>query len=615
MSFWPGIISQGIAPPSPTFSVVSRTIDSITWKIDNYNSTVEGYVNFSSPGGGTFSAVSINAGVATFTHSGLTAATSYTVSAQSQVRGFLSDIGTSAAAFTLPLAPSLTLSSQTANSITWTISTNYDSTYTYSFSGTGTFSRTGSTVVQSGLNGATSYTITGTATKNGVSNTGPASAPALTAPATPVFSVISRSPTSISWRITTGYYASATYSLTASAGTISRSGDTISHTGLTTETSYTLSGTSTLNGLTSSTGSNSAVTSPTPPAAFTTSSAKNSITVTIGGYSTNYSYRATATAGSVPSISSNTFTITDLTASQTITITLYRTRNGAESSGTSQNATTTAAISFSMNALVVAGGGAGGYFDQPAFGQSFIWGGGGGGGGVLIGPMTVSTDTSYTIQVGAGGANASNGSNSVFGPRTASGGGFGGSYKNGSFSMGNPGGSGGGGQGVFGYYEGSGGFGISGQGFNGGPGDSLTTGTGGGGGGASSAGYPADDYNTITNSGLSMAGSGKSGSPLNAGTFGGGGSSNEIASPGGGGILVISGPSFPSSQGQINSGGGGGGVQGVSPLGSTGGSGIVVLSIPPARPATFSPGLTRSPSTATTGVVTITAGSGTVSFL
>lgn len=79
--------------------------------------------------------------------------------------------------------------------------------------------------------------------------------------------------------------------------------------------------------------------------------------------------------------------------------------------------------------LVVAGGGPGGSADAATRSS-----GGGGGGGVRTGSLAVKAGSSLTVTIGAGGTgpapnagNGANGSNSVFGSITATGGGAGGS--------------------------------------------------------------------------------------------------------------------------------------------------------------------------------------------
>lgn len=150
--------------------------------------------------------------------------------------------------------------------------------------------------------------------------------------------------------------------------------------------------------------------------------------------------------------------------------------------------TWTAPVS-SIDALVVAGGGAGG-----SIGNTNGSGGGGGAGGMrVVTGQAVTPGTVYTITVGAGGAerqnlSGSNGGNSSIGTLiVATGGGGGGIGPNaGPGSGGSGGGGGGNGQGNFNQ---SGGTGISGQGFAGG--NAVNTSSAAGGGGAGGVGANA----------------------------------------------------------------------------------------------------------------------------
>jgi hypothetical protein len=252
--------------------------------------------------------------------------------------------------------------------------------------------------------------------------------------------------------------------------------------------------------------------------------------------------------------------------------------------------------SLSASYLIVAGGGGG----------AGTQGGGGAGGGLLSGSgLTIDTNSTYLVTVGAGGAggatgvnNGVQGGNSVFGlvSTSAVGGGYGGAAS----TVGGSGGSGGGGGG--GLF--AGGSGTSGQGNAGGTGntDGATYGAGGGGGGAGAVGTGA----TTTNSSGGAGGVGVSSSISGTATYyaggGGGGANGDVSTPlpngtggvggnGGGGhgatglgyLTTNNAPSGVSgTTGTINLGGGGGGG-GSNGLGSAfygfaGGSGIVIIS-------------------------------------
>jgi hypothetical protein len=248
-----------------------------------------------------------------------------------------------------------------------------------------------------------------------------------------------------------------------------------------------------------------------------------------------------------------------------------------------------------VNYLVVAGGGG-----------TVSYGGGGGGGGLLTGSIPVATATSYTVTVGGGGSiGANNGSNSVFGPVTATGGGFG----NNSSASGGSGGSGGGGGGLNDTVTTLGGQGTSGQGNTGGahpadPGGTSTYKGAGGGGGAGAiggtgitlragnggSGVASAISGTVTTYAGGGGGSGyDAGGPVAAGVGGAGGGGN-----GGYGGAGSAGTAF-------TGGGGGGGTPGGS--GFAGGSGVVIVSYPDTYAAATTVNATAS-----------TSGSGSILF-
>jgi len=214
--------------------------------------------------------------------------------------------------------------------------------------------------------------------------------------------------------------------------------------------------------------------------------------------------------------------------------------------------------------LVVGGGGGGGDF------------GGGGAGGYLTGTETLTG--SMTVTVGDGGGPGLGGSNSVFGTRTAEGGGHGGYLSSTADSYnGHHGGSGGGGGNMDGAYNAGGyGTGESGQGNQGGAGFNGAT-SGGGGGGAASAGGSAaykhgGDGGAGVNSDIVLHNT-------NVGYAGGGGGTASTGGSGagaathGGGAGNTSGSAATS--GTVNTGGGGGATYNGT-IGA-GGSGIVII--------------------------------------
>ena len=283
------------------------------------------------------------------------------------------------------------------------------------------------------------------------------------------------------------------------------------------------------------------------------------------------------------------------------------TQGWVASSGTNFGSQSIDPLTYSVDYLVVAGGGSG----------TGNLGGGGGAGGLLTGTTSLSLGTVYTITVGAGGASSgSNGSNSSISGTglttiTSTGGGGGGSI---TPTNGASGGSGGGGGG---WYSGGtqpvGGSGTSGQGNAGGNGFGggaivvATTAGGGGGGsnaigsnGASGTGGAGGNgtASSITGSSVTYAGGGGGGSGTNtsSGGTGGGGAG------GGGGTVGVN--------GTANTGGGAGGGGNPGTANGNGGSGVVILSVPT---ASYSATSTGSPTITTSGSNTILkfTGSGT----
>jgi formylglycine-generating enzyme required for sulfatase activity len=231
--------------------------------------------------------------------------------------------------------------------------------------------------------------------------------------------------------------------------------------------------------------------------------------------------------------------------------------------------------------LVIGGGGGGGN------GRA----GGGGAGGYLTSSINVQA-ISYTVTVGAGGASGQNGSQSIFGNITASGGGKGG----GNQVNGSSGGSGGGGGGNWQVGAGmSGGTGTAGQGNNGGNGSGVTgawTSAGGGGGGAGGAGSNAPSSEAGGNGGNGLSSLITGTAVTRAGGGGGGVEGVQVSqnrqkglggSGGGGdGAGGCCGSQTPAVAGAANtgSGGGGGDYSQNSSQGAAGGSGVVIVRYP-----------------------------------
>ncbi len=223
-----------------------------------------------------------------------------------------------------------------------------------------------------------------------------------------------------------------------------------------------------------------------------------------------------------------------------------------------------AQTTYTVNYLVVAGGGAG----------SMYLGAGGGGGGFLTGSISLST-SSYPITVGAGGiaptyygaVPTDGGNSSISNLIVAIGGGYG---ENGGGQGAGNGGSGGGG-GAHGSDDGNG---TPGEGNNGGLANTDSYISGGGGG----AGGPGPNYTGLGGPGLPSSISGT----LTYYAGGGGGSDGVSGHTYAGGIGGGGTGAYESGTAGINGTGGGGGGAGnttSSSLGN-GGSGIVILSFP-----------------------------------
>jgi len=246
---------------------------------------------------------------------------------------------------------------------------------------------------------------------------------------------------------------------------------------------------------------------------------------------------------------------------------------------------------YSASYLIVAGGGGGGGTQTVTGGGGYL-GGGGGAGGLLSGSTTLTPSVTYTITVGAGG-NAgtssgsptvgSSGANSVLAgvsSITAIGGGGGGFGGNGSTGAGVSGGSGGG----AGSSSGAGGSGTSGQGFAGGTTtNTVSYGQSAGGGGSSAVGTSITGPGSGATTQVGGAGTASSitGASVTyaAGGNGGGGTANATANTGNGG---------PTAFGNTGA--------------YSGGSGVVILSVPTAL---YSGTTTGSPTVTTSGSNTI----------
>jgi hypothetical protein len=435
---------------------------------------------------------------------------------------------------------------------------------------------------------------------------------------------------------------------TADGHTASSSSTTVTISGLTPGTAYTVFGNAQNNfGITTNTENASAVTPTTLPqvptiGTATTSSVTTDVTVTWtlgnnGGKNlsaitvTPFLNGTTAqTATTAATTSSTSATIVGLTQGSSYTFKVKTTNDNGISADSTATSSITIPSLITVDYLVVAGGGSGGGLYRAGGG-----GAGGmrctvtntGGGGSLETALAIGLSTNYTVTVGAGGAagvagaNGNPGSNSVFSTITSTGGGYGGGNWP-TAEAGGPGGSGGGSNGSSPTAAAGGTRTASPvQGFNGGVGFSGNTQCGGGGGGAGaigknggSGGEDGDGGNglatSITGSSVTYAGGG------GAGNYGSG---NVTIGGTGGGAPGGSGdsPYVSGVAATVNTGGGGGGASGDDLPGGAGGRGVVILRwLTSAGSITVGAGLTAD-STGTDGSYSykrFTDGSGNVSF-
>ena len=265
------------------------------------------------------------------------------------------------------------------------------------------------------------------------------------------------------------------------------------------------------------------------------------------------------------------------------------------------------------------GGGAGGL--RTSFGSVS------GGGASAETTLTLLSNASYTVTIGAGGINTGN--NSTFSTITSDAGGGGGRNGSGTIVDGRDGGSGGGAPGR----TGSAGSATTGQGYNGGAGagsaDVYNSGGGGGAGGQGGAGTASAAGNggnglavniiSATNAATASVGE-VSGSDVYFASGGGGAPYLDTVgtSPlGGGGDGVTYNQGNPNN-GVANTGGGGGGVSNKASLDSYGGSGVIILRYPSDFTIAVTAGITEASGSpfpeGSDKVSVFTAGTGTISF-
>jgi hypothetical protein len=305
-------------------------------------------------------------------------------------------------------------------------------------------------------------------------------------------------------------------------------------------------------------------------------------------------------------------------------------------SGINEGTDALSPVPYSIDFLVIGGGGAGA---RPTHSGGFASGGGGGAGGYRTSTQSVTAGTVITVTVGDGGTaspvapsgtpaivapSGSNSSISGSGLTTITSAGGGGA---GGAGLAGANGGSGGGAGNNGVGTPSGGSGNTpntspSQGSNGGAvtGDAPFYGSGGG-GGANAVGVNgttttggnggAGTASSITGSSITRAGGGGGGTHQ-GGTAGTGGAGNTAP----GGNAGAGGGTNNGVAGTVNTGSGGGGASTTNPggagsVGGNGGKGVVILSVPTAN---YSSTTTGSPTVTTSGSNTIMQFNGSGSY-
>ena len=167
------------------------------------------------------------------------------------------------------LTPLFGASSGAANGYTFSIS-NYDPTATYSFSVSdgGSATQTAGSVTVTGLGNAVTATCTVTVNKNGwLTNSSSTTGTSFSKLATPTFT--SATATNTGWYFTIGNYDAAnTYTIGTTSGSVTRSGATVTQSGVGYSTTTTISITASRSGYVTSDTANQAGTSNAAPPYF-----------------------------------------------------------------------------------------------------------------------------------------------------------------------------------------------------------------------------------------------------------------------------------------------------------------------------------------------------------
>jgi hypothetical protein len=221
------VLANAAKLPAPTFSASSGTSGGYTFTISNYDATVT--YSFSVNNGGSATQTSGNVTV-TGLGNNITATCIVTVNKNGWLTNSASTTGTS---FSQLAAPTFGVSSGTAGGYTFTIS-NYSASNTYSFSVTngGSATQVSGTVTVTGLGNAITATCTVTSSRSGfTSNSASTTGTSFTQLDTPTLATATSEVNGFTVVIN-NYDAAATYSISTTNGSVSRSGSTITCSGI-----------------------------------------------------------------------------------------------------------------------------------------------------------------------------------------------------------------------------------------------------------------------------------------------------------------------------------------------------------------------------------------------
>jgi hypothetical protein len=262
-----GVTMQILGGAGGSYSGVAPTMGSATSAAGGWSATITNYdAAFTYSATTTAGSVSISG--STITQSGLSNGASSTVTVTTTRSGYESATGTvSGTSFSQLATPTLSAATSAVGSFSLTI-TNYDAANGYTVTSTaGTPSRSGSTITVSGLGNGASATVSVTATRAGFVNSATAtqSGSASNQLATPTLSASTSTAGGFTFTIT-NYDAANTYTVTTSAGSVSRSGGTVTQSGLGYSVSATVSVTASRSGfVTSATATRAGTSNAAPP--------------------------------------------------------------------------------------------------------------------------------------------------------------------------------------------------------------------------------------------------------------------------------------------------------------------------------------------------------------